>query len=538
MRFSRPNASPSPSSRWSERRYKWLHQDLLGLAILMIVILGGLQLLYGSVLSVHQDLAGGVLNGRLAASLGSTFNNYATYFPPAERAWFTSAAFISSYFDLRLDLTVVAMTSLAATFSILLGYEIRRRSAGSCILFLTLSAIALIILPILFKNLFGLREHIVSLGVWPYIVLRVYDPENRYVGNRIRIVVGTWLGLTLLMKYLYSVVVLIIELIDAALRQPKGLVRIENLISGAIVALYLTLWLGIDPSQREAIRTMVGAIDANLKSSLENLERGALHLSLAIPFFALSVLAKVPLRTTLLGFGLVLGAVSAAWAQSRWYSHHEFPIVLAYIAWLWIISKSINRLGSGFVAFILALSVYKEYNRIGTYQSMVASLDVAFAETDTSVRDKRVGLLAMHPSPFNQYLAMNGGVRWTAFPNTAYIATELEYFDKPKNALRPLPSVVLTKPGSLMLHSKMLKLWEDFPPDILIFDRRTSWPLRHISVNWKEAFSEDRKFQRILSNYVEVRTYSDEWNSFTYYVRSPSLDEGQSPNLDLIHSTN
>ncbi|MEM6267235.1 MAG: hypothetical protein AAF707_06890, partial [Pseudomonadota bacterium] len=73
---------------------------------LSIGLLGILQLFYGTFYSIHPDLAGGALSGRLAVTLGDAFAEYSLYFPPAEKAWFSLAARLSELTGLRLDLAI------------------------------------------------------------------------------------------------------------------------------------------------------------------------------------------------------------------------------------------------------------------------------------------------------------------------------------------------------------------------------------------------------------------------------------------------
>ena len=141
-------------------------------------------------------------------------------------------------------------------------------------------------------------------------------------------------------------------------------------------------------------------------------------------------------------------------------------------------------------------------------------------ESGLSIAGKRVGLLTMHPSPFNQYLAMHGGTRWISSMNNSYVASELKPFDLPENAGKTAPPVKLDDPGIQMLHDLMLRLWEDRPPDVLILDESTSWPLQHVNVEWKQAFAEDERLQTILAQYRPVHTYSGDMVAFTYYERA------------------
>ncbi len=485
------------------------------------VLLACLQLFYSAFYSIHTDLAGAALSGRLALSLGDSFVDYSLYFPPAEQVWFTLAAWLSDLTGLRLDLTIIAMTGVALLFSTGLAYHIRRVTVGASPLFLIGSIAVLVVLPVLYKNVFGLREHLVVLGLWPYLVLRLSDPEGTKIGLPLRIVVGLWMGATLLLKYLYALVVLLVELADAAVqRKPLFLLRIENLISGAMVALYLLLWLVLDPEQREIMGAVVSAIDANLTSTRINLEQAGLHGALALFFVMLGFIYKLPVRVTAIGLGLVIAAIAAAWIQSRWYSHHLFPITMAYVTWLWMIHRQTKLLWLVGLAIIIARPVLGEYVNSRIYQVTVAELDAAMDRSAIPIDGKQVGVLTMHPSPFNQHLAANGAVRWNVSMNNSYVATALKPLDRPENEGVIPPPVTLDDPGMQMLHDEMLRLWEDKPPEFLILDESTSWPLQFVEVKWQEVFAEDERFNAILAGYEPVFEHEGEWLDFTVYKRT------------------
>jgi hypothetical protein len=495
--------------------------DLAVYAGVALCLLGGLLLFYGSYYSIHHDLAGNVLSGRLAATLGSSFGDYALYFPPSERAWFSLASRLADLTGLRLDLTIVLMSGTAVLFAASLAYRIRRQTVGASPLFLVLSVLLLVVLPILFKNVFGMREHLVVLGLWPYLVLRVSDPDGTRIGWQIRLLVGLWMGATLLIKYLYSIVVLLVEIADAAVqRRPALLFRIENIASGAVVAVYLFVWLVLDASQRTAIGAVLSAIDANLDDPRTNWLKAANHLALSLFFVLAFRIFQVPKRATLIGFALVLGTVIAAWTQERWYSHHLFPITMAYIAWWWMVGRSFRWWGHAVVAICLIAPIATQFISTGQHQQKVAELDLALGEAGQSVAGKRVGILTMHPSPYNQYLASHGATRWNSSANNAYVAAELKPLDQLENAGATPPPVKLDDPGRRMLHDEMLRLWEDMPPDVLILDHSTRWPLSYLDVEWKHVFSEDARFNAILAHYRPVVVHRGEWLEFRYYVRA------------------
>jgi hypothetical protein len=508
--------------RSEAERGLWSAISDLGLhAGVAICVFAGLLLFYGTFYPLHHDLAGSALSGRLAFTLGDSFGDYSLYFPPAERAWFSLAAWLSDLTGLRLDLAVVLMTGAAVLFGAGLAYRIRRETVGASPLFLVLSVALLTILPILYKNIFGLREHLVALGLWPYLVLRVSDPDGTRIGWRVRLLVGLWMGATLLFKYLYCAVVVMVEAADALVqRRPLLLFRIENIAAGAVVAVYLFGWLVLDSSQRAVIGAMLSAIDANLADPSANWLNAANHLSLAIFFLIAFRIFRLPGRAIALGLAVVVGAIVAAWAQERWYTHHLFPITMAYIAWWWMAGRGFKRWGHAVVALYLLFFVGTEYMSTASYRGAVEELDRALDEAGQSVAGRRVGILTMHPSPYNQYLASHRASRWNSMMNNAYVSAELKPFDREENAGTSPPPVRLDDPGRRMLHDEMLRLWEDMPPDVLILDHSTRWPLRFIDVEWTHVFSADPRFNAILSHYRPVLRHDGERLEFTYYVRA------------------
>lgn len=492
---------------------------------LALMLFAAIALFYTQVYSLHTDLAGIVLSAQLAETLRGAFGDYSLYFPPAERAWFTLAVWLADLTGLRLDLAVLFLSGAALLFSVGLAFQIRARSVGASPVFLLVSLAVLVVLPVLYKNVFGLREHLVVLGLWPYVVLRISDPHGERIGWPTRLIVGTWMGAALTLKYLYAIAVLLVELVDAGIqRRPLFLFRVENLVSGALVAGYLFVWLILNPEEREAIGAVVSAIDANLASGWVNVEQAAIHAAVAGFFLLLGWLNKVPWRTSLIGLALVISAIAAAWIQSRWYSHHLFPITLAYMAWLWMIHARLKLLWIAAVLVLFVRPVAGEFGNSFHYQEAVRELDRAMAAGGVSVNGKRVGLLSMHPSPFNQHLAMNGGTRWIASMNNSYVASELKPLDTIENiGMSPGP-VSVADPGAALLHDQMLSVWEDLPPDMLVLDHSTSWPLRALEVEWTSVFAGDARFERVLSGYREVYTYKGDEDAgerldFTVYER-------------------
>jgi hypothetical protein len=484
-----------------------------------VCVFTAILLLYGFRYPLHHDLAGSILSGRLVVTLGDAYRDYSIYFPPAERVWYSIAARVSDLTGLRLDLAMVVQTGVMVLIGAGLAYRIRQASVGASPLFLIVSAALLVILPVLFKNVFGLREHIVALGLWPYLVLRVSDPDGTRIGWRLRAVLGLWLGATLLLKYLYSIVVFLVEIADALVqRRPSLLFRIENIVAGAVVALYLFCWLVLDSSQLMAIGAMFSAIDANLVDPSASGFRVAENIGYAAVFLALLLAFRAPARLMVLSLATLIGVVVVAWSQERWYTHHLFPIVLAYVMWWWAARSHFRWWGHVALALALSYPLGTQFLKTFEYQRRVAEVDQAISKSGRSVNGKRVGILTMHPSPYNQYLASHGAVRWNTMMNIAYVAAELKPIDTEENAGKLAPPLKLDDPGRYMLHDQILRLWKDMPPDVLILDHGSSWPLRYIDVDWRHVFSKDPRFKAILDNYRPVLVYDGTRIKFIYYV--------------------
>ena len=511
-----------PLKRQSEERPAiWSAlSDLRLFGAVAICVFAGTLLFYGSIYSVHQDLGGSALSGRLAVTLGDSYSNYSVYFPPVEKYWFSLAAQLSSLTGLRLDLMVIAMTDIMVLFGAGLAFQIRRGTVGASPLFFISSVAVLIILPILFKNVFGLREHMVVLGLWPYLVLRFSDQDGTLISWRLRMILGLWMGATLLFKTFYAAVVFLVEITNSLLeRRPLSLFRIENVTAGIVVFLYLFCWLGLDPHQREVIGAMMNTIDANLLDRRENWLKLAENLMPAVPMLIASWYFRIPKRSIAIAFVTVIATAFAAWSQERWYSHHLFPITMAYVAWWWIAAREFRWFVNLAVALLVLLPIGAQFLNTRIYQEQSEELEQTLEEHGQIVAGKRVAVLTMHPSPYNQYLASHDALRWNPMMNIAYVAAELKPFDKTE-LVGKTPPVKLDDPGRMMLFDQMMQLWEDMPPDVLILDRTHRWPLRHIDIDWIHVFSEQPRFKAFLKKYRPVVAYDGNRIKFTYYVRA------------------
>ncbi|MGJ8624527.1 MAG: hypothetical protein ACSHW1_17420 [Yoonia sp.] len=487
---------------------------------LSLVALTGILTLYSTISLFHQDVSGGLLTGALAIELGADFDLYNAYFPPIEKYWFMLAAKLATILEINAAKTLVVQTYVAVLISVVLAYAIRQRTVGAGLLFFAIPLVVLLLLPILFKNIFGLREHLVVLGLWPYLVLRAAGDNAAKVGLGLRVFLGFWLGFTLLFKYFYSIVVFLVEATDALVCRRFGLLfRIECIVAGSIVFAYLFVWLGLDPAQREVIRAMQNSISANVLPLTGSIKIAFSYLAFGLPTWLILARLRIAPRLNALGLACLIGTVFVAGLQGRWYTHHLFPIIMAFVGWWWLLGPNLPKWVHVLVAAVLVMPIKDEFFARENYTTKTSDVRAVFTDRGISLAGKRVALLNQHPSPFNEIILDDGGLRWSPQMNIAYVSAELMPFDRPKNRGQTPPPIVFDDSNQNFLHGQLLTLWESEPPDILILDTSFQWPLRYVHFQWEQILSEDKRFQRILAQFEPAFTHKSDSVHFTYYVR-------------------
>jgi hypothetical protein len=487
----------------------------------LVIALSGIaiMLFYGQVYSLHQDLSGGLLTAGMANALQDEFSVYNSYFPPMESFWYGITVQISKLTGIGAHTVIILQTFAAVVFSAFLGFRIRQETNGTTVSFFIVPVIVFLVVPVLFKNVFGLREHFIVLGLWPYLVLRAAPYDHPKLSISLRATLGLWMGFTLLFKFLYSVVVVVVEIANTLThRRLSQVLQIECVIAGVVVFTYLMLWLGIDPTQREAIASMRSAISGNLLTTPEVLEKAQYWVFASVLMSLFAWVYKDNTRNLLIGFSFILGAFIVAWMQARWYAHHLFPILMALIGCWWVVGNGFSKWIHIALAVVLGYQVQHQTFKTYKYQVRTLLFEQALIDADVSLSGKRIALLNQHPSPYNQVILSSGGVRWTPQMNIAYATAELKDFDTVENYDMEPPPLTFDVKGRRDLHSQLLQLWEDYPPDVLIIDHTSQWPLRYLKFEWKQLLSQDTRFKAILDDY-ELKFEHDAWAlKFEYYV--------------------
>ena len=478
---------------------------------------------YHTTYYLHQDLAAGVLGAAVAMEVGADFAKYNVFIPPIEKVWYMLANLINNGTNIGSDLSIVLQTLVVAFVSASLGYAVRRATHGASVWFFVLPLLIGLAFPIFYKNMFGLREHVMIMGLWPYLVLRAGHENSDRIGLPLRIAVGLWLGCTLIFKFYYSLVVFLVEVADAVLsRRFMALFRIENLISGGMVFIYLLIWLGFDAGQRANMVALRDAMEANLSDQSASLIKALIYFAFAAAFWMFAHLQKTDARRNAIGLAAVVGAILAAWVQQRWYEHHVFPILVCFMAWWWLVGPRLSKATHVAVFVALAVPSYGKFQRTFLYQIAANRTDAALRQQGIDLAGKRVGVLHQHPSPFSEVLIAQGALRWSLHANVSYVNGRLLPFDTPDMRGAAVPQLVYDDPLSQVFHDPLMTFWTDFPPDVLILDATNQWPLKHITYQWDDVFARDLQFQEVFANYTLVFENERPFSNFAYYVRDPA----------------
>ncbi|MXQ09362.1 hypothetical protein GQ651_16065 [Alphaproteobacteria bacterium GH1-50] len=106
-------------------------------------------------------------------------------------------------------------------------------------------------------------------------------------------------------------------------------------------------------------------------------------------------------------------------------------------------------------------------------------------------------------------------MRWSPHVNVAYLAAELQPFDQPGATA---PRVTLADPGHRSVHMQQVRLWEDYPPDLLIFDRTYRWPLRHLDIDWVEVFADEPRITAVFDRFTPLVRHDTPRLTFEIHV--------------------
>lgn len=365
----------------------------------------------------------------------------------------------------------------------------------------------MIVMPISGRNIFSIREHLVVILTLPYIILVLIRLLDGKVSARFGILVGVLAAVGYCAKPFYGLVYLSVEFFFLAMNpRLRSLVRPETIAASTIGISYLIIWGTLYQEYFIGLEGSISNISGFLKPIQELLFNSILY---TIPGFCTLIgiwlFRRVHLvqDSTLLLRGLYivvlsLAVTTVAAIQQRFYPHHVYPILAIMVLAIVITFHGKRMFIPCMVSFAFILSSQIAGVRIGLY--FQPNINEAKALLLPVFKGRSVGLIIPHPGPYMQALSNSGGQWRFPFRNIAYLSSEYSRFDRPNTEVDYLKITDMTS-NSLAAHQRVLRLFRQQPPQVVLVDRTSYYPHRYIQVDYLRALNMDPEFRELWRQY-------------------------------------
>lgn len=259
--------------------------------------------------------------------------------------------------DGALMICVVALALWAswASYRIIVALEVAQDSAVS-ILLLPLLLFTLIVFP---SEMFAQREHLMALGMFPYLLLAAARCEDKRVSGRMALTVSIISALGFALKPHFLIIPFAVELYLLCVRGPRRALRDPApWIMGLVMAAYAGLaWL-VTPAYFDFVIPLVMSSYENLGgTSYFSIIIGkhlAPYLFVVIPLTIAAFTARWPHAARLTGI-VALGAAVAGVSQDKGWPYHLLPTQMATILMFgWAVARLLDGLQQSGVAALQA----------------------------------------------------------------------------------------------------------------------------------------------------------------------------------------
>lgn len=361
-------------------------------------------------------------------------------------------------------------------------------------------------LPLIFnaRNIFSLREHLFIAFILPYLMLLCARLSDFTPSKSLTISAGIFGGIGIIFKPVYVFLFVIVEVVYL-IRSKRiySFIRLEALVIISIGSCYLLYWF-FYTNYFVQIKYIVSSVQGylNPQSALLATEfyqaSPAIILLIHILFRRKEVNKKSNsvFNHAIIIFSACLGAIFVSHLQQRGFSHHAYPITVFTIIFalaVWpVISKKV-------LTIFMIFSVFIILNRVNLKLQMV--VNQASQSIGSIIEGKTIAVISPHLRPYHTAILKNGAKWQFPIKNLTYLATEYKRFDQPNHDIKYIPVTNFSVNGQY-LHQSVIKSLEDYPPNFIIVDTSTQWPMNYIQVNYLEALKMDEKFQSIWKNYL------------------------------------
>ncbi len=459
---------------------------------------------------LHHDLAGMVNEAGFTIREPQIVSKYGSPLIPMEQFFYGLPVYLSTWINIPVYQGIVLQCFLVLQLGALLTCWIIYKGGLSKSRVQTLIWIAGIyginfLLPLAYRsrNIFGLREHLFVALILPFLMLLCARLSGFHPGRLLAAMVGIVAGLAIIFKPVYVLLFLFVETVFLVYnRRLFAFARIETLFIVLVGSGYLFYWF-FYTEYFIRIKNLISAVQGYLVPQLALIATEFFYLAPAIVLLvhilfrrkAITQQDNTAIQKTVILFSACISSALVLQLQQRGYSHHSFPIavfVIVFALSIWhVLSKKILTIFLIFCTYSILHEVNLKFQLIGNQ---------AGRSIGTIIQNKTVAAISPHLRPFHTAILKNGA-KWQ-FPvrNMAYLATEYKRFDVPDSDFNYIPIESFSESGRF-IHQQVIGMLEDYPPDFIIVDTSTQWPLKYIQVNYLEALKMDEKFQLIWRNY-------------------------------------
>lgn len=252
---------------------------------------------------------------------------------------------VGSDITLMICVLALALWSVWASYRIILALDVAQESSIS-VLLLPLLLFALIVFP---SEMFAQREHLMALGMFPYLLLAAARCEDKSVSGRLALTVTIVSALGFALKPHFLIIPFAVELYLLCVRGPRRALRDPApWIMGLTMAAYVVLaWLVTPAYFTFVIPLVMSAYESIGGTSYFSIIIGrhlGPYLFVVIPLTIAAFSMRWSHAARLTGV-VALAAAIAGVSQDKGWPYHLLPTQMAAILLFgWAVARLLDRL--------------------------------------------------------------------------------------------------------------------------------------------------------------------------------------------------
>lgn len=480
-----------------------------------------------SLIPIHQDVAGLMNQAWFFLSEPAFAQQYSSPMIPFEFWFYGACGWLAQLMEMSPSKLIFSVTMALALGSYWCSLKLcvdgnLAQSKVQLRVWIVGLFLVYFIIPLNVNNLYGIREHLFVLLVFPYIILVLARISGCIPTTKFAVLIGVVAAVGYCAKPFYGLVFVGIEVAYVlCVGRLFAVVRAEAVTASLLGVVYLLVWIFGYSEYFDQLQDAISNVGVFLKDTDTLILRALLYsipvLAILVSVLFLPVSAKsldptLLKRTVLLSVVVVMIIVVAS-IQQRWYWHHYYPVAGA-CAVLMAAVVNVRKLLMPIVlsSFFLLIVLRPGFQAaVSNYSKVV----VAQAQLGPVIAGATVGVITPHPAPYSQVVLETQALWRFPFVNMAYLATEYSQFDQPNMSIRYLSPAEMSLSGQLA-HRKVVSLFVQSPPEYAIVDKTPRYPFQHVFLDQLKALRMDAEFEKAWEQYDLVDRYINGEDSLNY----------------------